>query len=877
MRKIALFILLSVILASPCMAAGQPGVVADDGTFVDLPRGYQVEKKDDLSNAVLSRLFGASWDYIVGGQGDPISRIMNELVDSTFDGKFASAKTSYAGLIVSILGVLNAAAMAYVAVAIIYMWGIFAVTTAHEGNKLGGSIYNSLWVPVRHACAFSLTVPVLNGLSLMQVAIIACMGLSINFANAVWDASGKYILEHAHTGIINSSTPMFENEARNMIPTMFEAAVIQQIEVYEKNSSDIEKSLDIAGVEAARRRPPHGAVDVEIKRLDYIIPGDERFHDLKNFGAFYVKRDQDKGEAFISVVPPAGVPASNFGGIRIDYPTLEKTKEGGLATPQPGSFGQTQYESIYGDFSIATYSEPKDKYYQLKKELAEKRIAGVENLWKKIYFLAARYLASRSSTGGAGCVTPLKDKEHPMNMGCINEIKNEALAYTNDAIEQYLREINAETSALVKKAIEDESGPIKDALRKAIDADPDTGSKHGWMSAGLFTFMLASLQKKIDDTVLGQIVTTAPERAGNLKRDSSNPVWNFFGGKDNLADGLGDQSKLGLQRAGRFAASAMGSTHYIAESGAVSESSKLTELGMEILKRFLFSSDGVGTTNRGGMLGTVLNYFTVYDPIVAVQSIGDRLLDIVPAVFVAGTLADFISGSFIGAGAASIITIAGLVFAFVVPITPVVFWMKALLSWLFMVVEAMVAAPFWACTHALPEGPGFAGQHARRGYLMLLDIIIRPCLLVLGAVFSIAMIQAAGWMFSVIFNTWFVNIAGSFITIGIMADITFSILVVSTMYYVSYTIFTKGVNYLPERVLYWCGGTSGSGLRDEEHGTTQILAAGAVMSKAQSGIQNGSALAGKGLAGAKSAGALAWAKLSAAAHSKSEIGQITKA
>lgn len=122
---------------------------------------------------------------------------------------------------------------------------------------------------------------------------------------------------------------------------------------------------------------------------------------------------------------------------------------------------------------------------------------------------------------------------------------------------------------------------------------------------------------------------------------------------------------------------------------------------------------------------------------------------------------------------------------------------------------------------------------------MLLDIVIRPRLLVIGAVLAIAMIQASGWMFNMLFNLWFANVTGTFVHIGMMADITFSIMVISTMYYNIITIFTKGVNYLPERVLSWCGGGSGSGLRDEKGGTAKIVAAGAVLSKSQSIVHGG--------------------------------------
>ena len=115
-------------------------------------------------------LFGNAWTFVTGGSGQAFTQ---------------TEMSAYANLIVSLLHILNVVCMVYVGIAVLYAWGIFAVITAHEGQKLGGSMYNSLWVPVRHAMALCISVPVMNSLSLLQVAMIGCIGMSINMANTV--------------------------------------------------------------------------------------------------------------------------------------------------------------------------------------------------------------------------------------------------------------------------------------------------------------------------------------------------------------------------------------------------------------------------------------------------------------------------------------------------------------------------------------------------------------------------------------------------------------------------------------------------------------------------------------------------------------------
>lgn len=254
---------------------------------------------------------------------DALNRMLADTYGVKIDNTGSSDKGAgiYSGLIVSILGVVNVGAMAFVATAIIYMWGIFAGTTAHEGNKLGGSMYNSLWVPIRHACSFSLTVPILNGLSMMQIAIMACVGLSINFANKVWDASGSDIIEHAHTGIINSSAPMIETEVRQMIPMMFESAVIQMLEAQNQlpdspSEEQIKKVLAIGPLVTLGNRPGHDVQIINVEKAEKTSgtwPGYEA-------ARLYLDINHADGAATMAIVPPTGIPSGNFGKLHFEYP-----------------------------------------------------------------------------------------------------------------------------------------------------------------------------------------------------------------------------------------------------------------------------------------------------------------------------------------------------------------------------------------------------------------------------------------------------------------------------------------------------------------------------------------------------------------------------
>ena len=156
----------------------------------------------------------------------------------------------------------------------------------------------------------------------------------------------------------------------------------------------------------------------------------------------------------------------------------------------------------------------------------------------------------------------------------------------------------------------------------------------------------------------------------------------------------------------------------------------------------------------------------------------------------------------------------GAACCYILPAIPVIFWCRALVSWALMTLETLVGAAFWAAAHVLPEGQGLAGQHARRGYLMLLDLFLRPLLLVLGVIMSILVCQVFCQILAEILGVFAVmtNQMAGYWLLGVV--VTFSISV-----YIIYTsmkfLFIQGIGTFPEKIIMWCGGTaSDTGVAD---------------------------------------------------------------
>lgn len=145
----------------------------------------------------------------------------------------------------------------------------------------------------------------------------------------------------------------------------------------------------------------------------------------------------------------------------------------------------------------------------------------------------------------------------------------------------------------------------------------------------------------------------------------------------------------------------------------------------------------------------------------------------------------------------------GLALAYYLPAIPFIRWISALAGWAILIVEALVAAPIWLCAHALPEGEGAAGQHGKRGYLLLFGIIIRPPLMVAGFFAAVILLNVLGRVIGAGFEMF---IAGTSQTkvIGLTGTISMLIILGIVVIMMANKFFSL-IHYLPEHVTNWIG------------------------------------------------------------------------
>lgn len=84
----------------------------------------------------------------------------------------------------------------------------------------------------------------------------------------------------------------------------------------------------------------------------------------------------------------------------------------------------------------------------------------------------------------------------------------------------------------------------------------------------------------------------------------------------------------------------------------------------------------------------------------------------------------------------------GFVLYYVLPLMPFIYFFFAFGNWIKSIFEAMVAMPLWALAHLKLDGEGLPGPWASNGYFLLLEILIRPVLIIVGLVAAVGFFSA---------------------------------------------------------------------------------------------------------------------------------------
>lgn len=274
---------------------------------------------------------------------------------------------------------------------------------------------------------------------------------------------------------------------------------------------------------------------------------------------------------------------------------------------------------------------------------------------------------------------------------------------------------------------------------------------------------------------------------------------------------------------------------------------------------FSYVFDGFGKNLLGTLInvnaGSTTTGSNQYNPIIKMKNIGDYVMtgtEVALGVYVGFHVAKSVSSGFSLAGIASAavnfvssakdiavgafeaispmllfmiisLFLFGMMLSIYVPMVPFIIWFGAIINWIVIVGEAVVAAPLWAMTHLGSEGEG-VGQKTGYGYIFLLNVMLRPILMVIGFFLGGAIVIAGGTLLNELFvsavaNSQFDSITGLFSIIGFLALYTsLSLNLIHNSFNLIYLV--------PDQVINWVGGQISSHLGRDETGQAKQMITG---------------------------------------------------
>ena len=667
----------------------------------EIPANSEVLLKSDASKQFLDTLLGQGWDTWGSGLGG----------------------SSATELMLQLFSAFNLVALAVISALFLWVLAIAVAGTAHEGAPFGKK-YSSLWMPLRFVGAMGALAPVFKGLSLFQVAILACIGFSINLGNFVWDLGTNYFVEHG--GQITVQAPD------------------QNVTHYSAIANGSLQSL----------------------ALQYYL-NERRGMNVSPGGTW-----KYSGNWF-----------SSGGEYRFTF---------------NGNAGSI----------LVTCVDESDALCRGKVNAVGTAVSALSNV--------AQQLANPDTS--ASDIDPL----------ALYNAANQVNATILSGLQSYAQQ-----------------GQLQSKLKDFSDIS----KQYGWFIAGSSYWSISWINQEVREAMYSGISYAPKEYTMSEMLGMTYGLQDYEAVKERVANYI--KTAYATRR---------GISDITADPAVTNEAGGFEELGNWIR----------ATMNKlvaGNVLPIAVEKLSSQDPIMAVSNVGDYMIgsawgvaaalgaldatrSMANAIPIIGsaipTLDKYISFALFSVFLPMLLY--GLALAYYLPAIPFIRWISALAGWVILIVESLVAAPLWLCAHALPEGDGAAGQHGKRGYLLLLGIIIRPPLMVAGFFAAIILMNVLGRLIGASFEM-FIAGTGQSKMIGITGTISM-LVILGIVVIMTANKFFSLIHYLPEHVTAWIGQQFHSlGEKEDQAGVKAVFLGST--NAVSSGAQGLKELRGSGPAGGK--------------------------
>lgn len=189
--------------------------------------------------------------------------------------------------------------------------------------------------------------------------------------------------------------------------------------------------------------------------------------------------------------------------------------------------------------------------------------------------------------------------------------------------------------------------------------------------------------------------------------------------------------------------------------------------------------------------------------------------------------------------------IGGVILSIILPMTPFIRFVFAISGWMIAIIEAVVMVPIVALGHLRTDGEGIMGPMVQGAYVMMLQLLLRPVLIVIGLVLSMFLVEVTVNYVNYTFFAMLDSIplgdsSGSLFLNSLIRFVGFGVMYGVLMYGLINSSF-KLVDLLPEAVVKYLGGSPSGGITDRDEGDLNraVLASAVFASGISSPVRGG--------------------------------------
>lgn len=238
-----------------------------------------------------------------------------------------------------------------------------------------------------------------------------------------------------------------------------------------------------------------------------------------------------------------------------------------------------------------------------------------------------------------------------------------------------------------------------------------------------------------------------------------------------------------------------------------------------VLEGLAFNTGGKGMVNPIITAKNIGDWMLLVAGAFITIKVGSKIMDLVSKspLGVVSSAAAKVAGGAVSKGLGNIIADAGglglvamlvfltlgITFAVYIPFIPFITWLTALISYFVSVIEGLIAAQVWAFSHINMDQNDGLGSKSEKGYFFILNMLLRPGLMVLGFFFASAILTLMGTFLFQQIGPAIANVQGDTMS-GLLIFLGIIIVVMIMLIAMIQAVFDM-VYEVPDKVIAWFG------------------------------------------------------------------------